>query len=122
MNTYLLGSGVRNLLLVNPISRPLVLNIINFLGGVDSGFKVLEEATSLVTLAVNQNVIGVIRTMKSNETWRILENTFDLLDNKSIKVSELFNSGFGGQFEVLLLKFASLWALMPEDEVHLVTR
>ena len=122
MNTYLLGSRVRNLLLINPISRLLVLNIIDFLGRVDSGFKVLEEATSLVTLAVNQNVIGVIRTMKSDETRCMFENTFNLLDNKSIKVSEFFNSRFGGQFEVLLLEFAGLWALMPENEVNLGAR
>jgi hypothetical protein len=47
------------------------------------------------------------------------KTVLDLLHNKSIKVSEFFNGRPGGNIEVLLFDFTSLWALVSEDEVNL---
>jgi len=44
---------------------------------------------------------------------------FHLLNNKSIQVSEFFNGRPGGDLEVLLFEFTSLWALVSENEVNL---
>lgn len=59
-----LGSfGVGNHRLVNPVSRFEVFRIINFLSGVDSGFKIFKEASFLLALSVDKNFKGIIRAI-----------------------------------------------------------
>ena len=53
--------GIRDLLLVNPVLRLLILGIVDLLVGVDSGSEVLEEVATVVALAVVENVVGVVR-------------------------------------------------------------
>lgn len=43
----------------------------------------------------------------------------NLLDNESVKVSQLLDRGLGREGEVLLLDLTSLGALVTEDEVNL---
>jgi hypothetical protein len=61
MLTYLGSLGIRNLGLLDPILRLRVIRVVNFLGRINGRFKVLEEASSLLTLAVNENVVSVVR-------------------------------------------------------------
>lgn len=62
-NNYLLSFGVSDLLLINPVRGLLVLGVIDFLEGVDSGLKVFEEAAGLVAFAIEKDVISIIRAI-----------------------------------------------------------
>lgn len=120
--TDLLGFRVRNSSLVNPVSGLRVFGVLDFLGWVDCGFKVFKKAALLVTLAVDENLIGIIgATKRVRETNGRLKLCCSL-DDEGIEVSELLNSGVGSDFEVFLLGHASLGALVTEDEVNLFMR
>lgn len=56
----LFGVGVRDLVLVNPILGLLVLGIVDLLRRVEGRLEVLEQATSLLALAVDENIVGVV--------------------------------------------------------------
>jgi len=57
-----LGSlRVGNPSLINPIFRLLVLRVVDFLGRINGGFKVFEEASSFGALAVERNIISIVR-------------------------------------------------------------
>lgn len=58
--TNLLGIGIGDLLLINPVLRLLVLWVFNLLGRVDFGSEVLEEVTEVLTLTVESDIVGVI--------------------------------------------------------------
>lgn len=60
---HLLGFGVADLLLVNPVRGLLILGVIDFLEGVNSGLKVFEEAAGLVAFAVEKDVVSIIRAI-----------------------------------------------------------
>ena len=61
--TDLCGIRVSDPFLVNPVSRLLVLRVVNFLGRVNGWFEVLKEAASLVALAIEENIVSVVRAI-----------------------------------------------------------
>ena len=62
--TNLLGIRVGDCLLLNPALGFLIIRVIDFLRGVNRRLKVLKETSSLVTLAVDEYIISVIRAAK----------------------------------------------------------
>jgi len=58
--TNLGGLRVSNPGLINPIFRLLVLRVIDFLGRINGGFEVFEEASSFGALAIERNIIGIV--------------------------------------------------------------
>jgi len=58
--TNLGGLRIGNPGLINPIFRLLVLRVIDFLGRINSGFEIFEEASSFGALAVERNIIGIV--------------------------------------------------------------
>ena len=58
---HLLCVRIRNLFLINPVIRLLVLGIINLLFWVHRRVKVLEKAALVEALAVEANVISIVR-------------------------------------------------------------
>lgn len=71
--TYLGGLGISDLGFVNPVLRFLVIGIVNFFGWVHRRFEVLKKAPGLVTLAVNEYVIGVVRAEVFVRTGTMLD-------------------------------------------------
>jgi hypothetical protein len=60
-----LGSfRIRNSLLVNPVRRLSVLGVVDFLGWVDGGLKVLQEAAGFLADAVDEDFVGVVGSTK----------------------------------------------------------
>jgi len=59
-NTYLLGLGISDHGLINPVSGLGILGVVNLLGRVDGRFEVFEKATLLLTLAINENFESII--------------------------------------------------------------
>ena len=96
------GFGVRDLGLVNPRGGLLVLGVINLLGGVDRRVEVFEEVAFLDSLAVNQDLEGLIGP-----------------DDQGIERSNLGGASGRGRLQVLLLVFAGLGVLVTEDKVDL---
>lgn len=100
---FRLGSfGVSDLDFVNPVTRLLVLGVVNLLGGVDSGSKVLQESTVLDVVAVNQDLEGLVG-----------------LDDEGVDGGGLLGARDWRAGHVLLLVFTSLGVLVFEDEVNL---
>lgn len=60
MLAHLLGLGVRDLRLVNPVIGLLVLRVINFGRRVEGRGEVFKKAASLLGLTVDQDVVGVV--------------------------------------------------------------
>ena len=96
------GFGVRDLGLVNPRGGLLVLGVINLLGGVDRRVEVFEEVAFLDSLAVNQDLEGLIGP-----------------DDQGVERSNLGGASGRGRLQVLLLVFAGLGVLVTEDKVDL---
>ena len=98
----LLGFGVRDLGLVNPGGGLLVLGVVNLLGRVDRRVEVFEKVAVLDSLAVNQDLEGLVGP-----------------DDQSVKGSNLGGASGRGRLKVLLLVFAGLGVLVTEDKVDL---
>jgi hypothetical protein len=54
------GSGISDLVLVDPVGRLLVLGIVDFLGWVDWRLEALEKVTLGIRLVVNEDLEGVV--------------------------------------------------------------
>jgi len=65
--TYLLSVWVSDTFRVDPILRLLVLRVIDLLGRVDSGGKVFEDIATVLALAIEKNIISVVRATMSHE-------------------------------------------------------
>lgn len=118
--TYFLGIRVRDLLLVNPILRLGVLRIVNLLGWVEGRLEVLEERTSLLRLAIDQHVVGIVGTTNYRKRRSAIARARRYsLENEGIEVSQLLNGRMRSKLEMLLLNNASLGALVANNEVHL---
>ena len=96
------GFRVRNLGVINPVGRLLVLGIVDLLLWVNRRAEVLKEGAILDRLAVNQDLEGLIG-----------------LDNQSVQAGELGGTSSRRSLEMLLLIFAGLGVLVTEDEVNL---
>lgn len=100
-----LGLGslrVSDLDLVDPVGGLLVLGVVNLLLGVDGRGEVLQKASLLDGLAVDQHLEGLVR-----------------VHDQSVEGGDLVGAGHGGSLEVLLLILAGLGVLVTEDEVDL---
>lgn len=59
--TNFAGFRVCNLRRINPIIGLRIFGIVNLLGRVNRGFEFFQEATSLVTLAIDEYIKSIIR-------------------------------------------------------------
>lgn len=57
----LAGFRVSNFLLINPGRRFRICGVIDLLGRVDGWREVLEEATSVHALSIEENIVSIIR-------------------------------------------------------------
>jgi len=61
--THLLSFWVSDTFRVDPILRLLVLRVIDLLGRVDSWGKVLKGVSTVLALAIEKNIISVVRAI-----------------------------------------------------------
>jgi len=99
---WLSGLGIGNTGIVDPALWLLVFGIVNLLVRVDRGGEFFEKAAGSLLHSVNVDGEGVIG-----------------VDNESVEGRGLGDAGHGRVVQVLLLVLASLWVLVPEDEVDL---
>jgi len=113
------GLRVRNPSLINPIFRLLVFRVVDFLGRIDGGFEIFEEASSFGALTVERNIIGIIGADYKKVEQDSTNKVGYLQESESKKVGMLVEGRFGGEFEVFLFNVTGLWILVTEDEMHL---
>lgn len=94
--------GVGDLGLVNPVGGLLILGVIDLLLRVDWRAEVLMEGAVLDSIAINQDLEGLVG-----------------LDDQSVEAGGLGGASRGRSVEVLLLILAGLGVLVTEDEVNL---
>lgn len=101
--TYLASLHVIDKRLVDPVGGLDVLRVINLLGRHHGRIKVLQQATRLDRLVVDQDFVRVVR-----------------VDDQRVQRRMLANLGHGRVLQVLLLVFARNRVLVAEDEVHFI--